>query len=259
MNKERRLITRRESTSAEATATGQKLREFFERIVVISMASRPDRRSRVIRVLARLGLELGKTPGVELFDAICPTEANGFPSAARRGSFLSHSTVAKQALRDKLNNILVIEDDAAFTPAMAQHGGRLVSQLAEIPWHIAFLGYLNITPPPGPPGWLPLEGERLGTHCYGLKREILPELTEYMHLVETREPGHPDGARFGADPTYVMFCAKTKHCITLMARPNLSVQGSIASDLSPKWFDRIPGLRESAALARRAKFAMAGY
>lgn len=247
------------SSFEQGLRVGKKIREYFDRVVVISLAHRVDRRKRICREMAKLGLYVGETPGVEFFDAIRPTEANGFPSAARRGSFLSHSSVARMALRDGLENILIIEDDAVFGPAMMQYGERLCGELESREWDIAFFGYLNVELPAGPVGWVPLQGERLGMHCYGLNGRRLKELTEYMTLVETREAGHPDGARFGADPTYVMFCARTPDCVTLMARPNLSLQGSIASDLSPRWFDKWPGLRQSAAVARRARFAVNQY
>ena len=232
------------------------LSRFFEHIVVISLAHRADRRARVIRELQSLGVDVGRTPGVELFDAIRPTEADGFPSAARRGCFLSHRAVARRALEEGWDRVLVIEDDMVFTPAVHTAGPRLAADLDRRPWHVAFFGYLQAEFPPGGPDWQPVHPKRRGTHCYAINGSILPQLVEYMDLVTVREPGHPDGARFGADATYVMFGQRTPGCVTLMARPNLAVQGSSASDLSPKWFDLTPGIRNVASMARRVREAL---
>ena len=40
---------------------------------------------------------------------------------------------------------------------------------------------------------------------------------------------------------------------TLVARPNLATQASSASDLAPRWFDQVPGLRQIAGYARQMR------
>lgn len=236
------------------------LTRYFDRIVVISLAHRTDRRQRVASELARLGIEVGHTRGVEWFDAIRPSDADGFNSVGRRGCFLSHFTVVKRAHTEGWDRVLILEDDAVFTPAMSAVGEGLVRHLIEErPWHVAFLGYINVAVPAGPPDWLPLDPNRLGMHCYALNRAVLPALVEYMTLVEKRPAGHPDGGRMGVDGTQMMFAQRNPWCRVLMARPNLAIQGSSASDLLPRWFDRTPIVRDAAALARRLRGAVTGY
>jgi len=48
---------------------------------------------------------------VEIFPAIGPDEAGGFPSIGPRGCFSSHVAILKQAKHQGLSNILIVEDD----------------------------------------------------------------------------------------------------------------------------------------------------
>ena len=175
--------------------------DHFDRLCIINLPQRTDRWRHVQRELDRIGVSL--QPGrVERFEAIRPESADGFESVGRRGVFLSHYAIARQALRDGLKSIIVLEDDVAFTPAMLEHGETLARQLHQMPWHIALFGYLEIDAPAqrlrellaGPPGWLPLPGPRIGSHFYALHRDVLPALVEYMAQVEMRPPGHPQAA-----------------------------------------------------------------
>ncbi|MCI5210545.1 MAG: hypothetical protein D3910_17540 [Candidatus Electrothrix sp. ATG2] len=69
---------------------------YFGKIYVINLPERVDRRREVTAALKRIGISFA--PGkVELFPAIRPTEAAGFPSPGVRGCFLSHLSVLKKA------------------------------------------------------------------------------------------------------------------------------------------------------------------
>jgi hypothetical protein len=231
--------------------------DHFDRLCIINLPQRTDRWRHVLRELDRIGVSL--EPGrVERFEAIRPASADGFESVGRRGVFLSHCAIARQALRDGLKSVIVLEDDVAFTPAMLEHGETLARQLHQMPWHIALFGYLEIDAPAqrlrellaGPPGWLPLPGPRIGSHFYALHRDVLPALVEYMAQVEMRPPGHPQGGRMGADATYNMFCELHPQLRAVIARPNLAGQVRSASDLMPNWMDQVPILRELRRAAR---------
>ena len=231
--------------------------EHFDRVYIINLPRRNDRWRHVERELDRVGVAL-KSGKVERFEAVRPETADGFESIGRRGVFLSHFAIARHVLQDGLQSVVVLEDDVAFTPAMLAHGASLVRQLQGRPWHIALLGYLEVDAPVakrqellvGPPAWLPLPGPRIGSHCYALHREVLPALVDYMAAVEKRPSGHPMGGRMGADATYNMFCSLHPQFTALVARPNLAGQMRSASDLMPRWFDQVPGLREMLRAAR---------
>ncbi|HAX77040.1 MAG TPA: LPS biosynthesis glycosyltransferase, partial [Cyanobacteria bacterium UBA11372] len=46
-----------------------------------------------------------------MFPAIRPDDAGDFPSIGARGCFESHLAILKQALADRLSNVLIVEDD----------------------------------------------------------------------------------------------------------------------------------------------------
>ena len=233
------------------------LADHFDRVYIINLPRRKDRWRHARRELARIGVALDSGK-VQRFDAIRPDSADGFESIGRRGVFLSHFAIARQALADGLGNVLVLEDDVAFTPAMTRCGELLARELHQRPWHLAFFGYLELDASAevvgdlvnGPPAWLALPGRRIGTHCYALHAQVLPELVRYMEDVESRPAGHPQGGRMGADATLNMFCAMHPHLIALIARPNLAGQFRSASDLMPNWMDQVPILRELRRAAR---------
>lgn len=241
---------RDDATRADALRT-MSFADHFDRLYIINLPQRKDRWRHVQRELERIGVLL-KPGKVERFEAIRPESADGFESAGRRGVFMSHFAIVQRALRDGLSSVVVLEDDVAFTPAMLEHGNNLAGQLRQIPWHIALLGYLEIDASPealrelvsGPAAWLPLPGPRIGSHFYALHGDVLPALVEYMGQVQKRPPGHPQGARMGADATYNMFCSLHPQFRALIARPNLAGQIRSASDLMPNWMDQVPVLRE---------------
>src|SRR4051812_43311646 len=100
-----------------ARDAGYALHSAFINIQIISRPDRQDRRERMRRQLAHFGLHVGRPPGLEFFDAIQPPSADGFPSAARRGCFLSHVAIARRALAERWERVLILEDDCRFSPA----------------------------------------------------------------------------------------------------------------------------------------------
>ena len=241
------------------------LADHFDRVFVLNLPHRTDRRQRVERELADLGVKI--EPGrVEIVAATRPDSADGFMSPGRRGVFLSHAGLARRALDEGLDRVLVLEDDVSFTPAMREHGEAMLQTLFERTWHVAFLGHLSVEASPekleelyeGPPGWVNLPGPRIGAHAYALHRDVLPALVDYMGKVETRPFGHPEGAKFGADATFNMFGDLHPQFEILASRPNLATQAGSASDLAPRWFDRVPILKQAARTARAMRDRRAG-
>src|SRR5690606_15681426 len=72
--------------------------DWFDRVYVISLASRTDRRKQMAAMLARAGVEICAGV-VEFFDAVRSDAADGFPSPGARGCFLSHLAVLRRAKR----------------------------------------------------------------------------------------------------------------------------------------------------------------
>lgn len=61
----------------------------FERIYIINLPSRPDRRRAVLADLAGASLA-ADDPRLRVFPGIRPADAGNFPSLGARGCYLSH-------------------------------------------------------------------------------------------------------------------------------------------------------------------------
>jgi glycosyl transferase, family 25 len=228
------------------------LLEQFDRIRIISLPHRVDRRRRVLRELKKQGLEVDGQR-IAFYDALCPGDANGFPSRADRGNLLSHAGVVEQALRDQVKNILVLEDDAIFVPIASDCVESLSRGLDQLDWHLLFLGWFGMEQSDGPAAWVPLKAARLGMHCYALHQSAFAEFVAHYTEVDSRPAGHPGGAKVAADPACNHFYLDRPEIKAFYARPVLSVQLSSSSDISPAWFDRIPVVSILADRARGLK------
>ena len=238
------------------------LADSFERIYVINLRRRTDRRRRMERELTRIGTSPSQ-PSVRFFEACEVDDAGTFRSRGERGCLMSHLEVAREALRDRLDSVLIFEDDAMFTPASLDDAGRsLLADLKSRPWHIAFLGHderVLESDSPGPARWKRIDEPRTGMHCYALSGRdpvVLGELVDHIGQVLIRPPGHPDGGAVSTDPAYNLFYMRRPDVVTLAATPVLAVQGSSSSDLSPAWFDRMPPLRYCADQLRSIRLLL---
>jgi hypothetical protein len=58
------------------------------------------------------------------------------------------------------------------------------------------------------------------------------------------------------DGAYSTFRAQNPDVVTLITSPNLGWQRSSPSDITPNWWDRVPGLRQLAGAARTSKIRL---
>ena len=73
-----------------------KFRQYFDRVSIINLPERFDRRKEMVKELERAGL--GLEPGrIEFFPATRVQDAGGFDNPGIRGCFLSHLEVLKEA------------------------------------------------------------------------------------------------------------------------------------------------------------------
>ena len=103
----------------------------FDRLYVINLAARDDRRREMAGELARLGLGFDHTR-VRLFEAIRPGDAGPFRTIGARGAFLSQLGVLTEARRDGLRAILMLEDDCDFVASATERLPGLLDQLDAI-------------------------------------------------------------------------------------------------------------------------------
>lgn len=231
-----------------------KVFDAFERIVVINLRERVDRRREMEAELRRAGIAAGDAR-LQFFAGIRPADAGLFPSIGARGCFDSHLGVISEALRDRLDSVLVLEDDLALHPAACLAQPALVGRLARGDWDFAYPGHtLPLGNAGDPAHWQETRRPLVCAHFYGLHRRVLADLHDYLEDCRRRPPGHPDGGPMHVDGAYSMFRSRQPAVVTLIASPSLGGQRSSRSDITAnRWFDRQPGVRLLAGLARKGK------
>jgi len=222
----------------------------FSRTYAINLPERIDRRKGLLAELRSQNQEL-KTRRMELFPGIRPDSAEGFPNRGVRGCFLSHLGVLRRALDERLDSVLVLEDDVGFSPLLGERLSAIDRELREQPWGFVYLGHrLELASTPEGRCLVPYSGEILTAHCYAVHGSVLPSLVEFLEAIPGRPPGHPEGGPMFPDGALSFFRERHAEFLTLAAAPSLVFQRSSRSDLTPRWFDRIPGLRQTAGLVR---------
>jgi hypothetical protein len=229
---------------------------FFQKIYVINLASRPDRRREMDEQLRRVGMSLA-SDGVEVFDAIRPAEAAGFPTVGSRGCFLSHLGVLKAAAAGGMNRILILEDDLNFADDFLQRMPLVVQGLQRRNWSI-FHGGHRVRAPffPDENGIARVspQDEVEALHFVGLDARVFGSLIAFLEAQLARVPGHPDGGPMHVDGSYNLFRRAHPEFETWLAVPELGYQRASRTDIHPlQWRDRAWGVRNAVGLLRRMK------
>lgn len=231
---------------------------YFQKVYVINLASRADRRQEMEQQLAGLGLALAH-PLVQLFTAIRPEEPGGFPSLGARGCFMSHLEVLRSARARRLERVLIVEDDLNFVPGFSRRIPALVGNLATSDWSLFYGGYLVDELPgyPGPDGLLAIPPDLpvQTSHFLALNGPgTIGACIGHLEAMLRRAPGDPAGGPMHVDGAYNWFRQAHPQLRTLLAVPELGYQRSSRTDVHDlKWFDRMPVAREAVAWLRQWK------
>lgn len=210
----------------------------FDRICIINLPERTDRRRAVTRELQRQGMAVDGGR-VRFFAAIRPAGPAGFPNTGARGCFLSHLEVLRQARADGVQRLLVLEDDAMFTAELGR-AASLGIVLERTDWHLAYPGHAQPAQP-GPLIWRTSREPLVGTHCYAVHHSALEGIVEYLQACLHRPAGHPEGGPMHYDGALSRQRQTLPHLITLLASRSLAGQCSSRSDIyGPSWLDRLP-------------------
>ena len=231
----------------------------FQRIYVINLPSRADRRRAVLAELARAGIA-ANDPRLRIFPGVRPDEAGGFPTVGTRGCYLSHLGIVREAVADGLDNVLILEDDLALAPLAFVPQPGLLAELAQGDWDFAYSGHVEAGGDPnGPPVWETTQAALVCAHFYALNRRVLGPLRDYLEACLERPPGHPEGGPMHVDGAFAMFRRQNPELVTLICKPSLGGQRSSRSDIhANRWYDRLPGFRQAAGLARALLNALRG-
>ncbi|MCX7143318.1 MAG: glycosyltransferase family 25 protein [Proteobacteria bacterium] len=231
-----------------------KLIDQFDRVYIVNLPERSDRRREMDMELGRHGLR-ADGGRIRYWKAVRPEDAGKFPSLGARGCFLSHLAILNDAIESDLNNVLVMEDDLAIDERLARDQPQMCRTLREGRWDFAYLGHVEaFADDAAAPAWK-AEGRPLATtHLYALNRRVMRPLRDHLQACLAREPGHPLGSPMHVDGAYSLFRMQHPDALTLIAAPSLGGQRSSRSDIFPnKWYDRTPGLVQVAGWLRAIK------
>lgn len=229
-----------------------KIIDFFDHIYAINLPERKDRCQMIVHQLTKAGLPL--TPNkIEIFPALRPDDAAGFPSVGARGCFLSHLATLKQAQKQQLRNVLIIEDDLEIFEQFTAHQEMLVEQLRTTDWGFVYFGHREKTKAAENVTLQPYNKPIITTHFYGVNSVIFEPLIAFLEKLQQRPPGHPDGGPMQIDGAYTTFRLQNPDVVTLIASPNLGLQQSSRSDNTTKWFDQLPVIKQLATTVRTTK------
>lgn len=230
-----------------------KLTDLFDRIYIVNLPERDDRRREMDAELAQQGMQVdGKQ--IRYFPAIRPSEAGLFPSLGARGCFLSHLAILNEAIEDDLNNVLIMEDDLTLDQPLQVVPENLATRLQQGRWHFCYWGHVEQVNADASPVWQENNLPMATTHFYGLNRNVLLPLRDHLEACIHRPLGHPLGSPMHVDGAYSLFRTHAPNITTLMAVPSLGGQRSSRSDIFPnKWYDRTLVTRMLAGFARNLK------
>ena len=201
----------------------------FDRIRVINLAERRDRRREMERELAAIGL--AGDPRVAFFPAIRPKDSGRFTSVGAHGVYLGQLAILREAAEAN-QSVLILEDDCAFAPAALDYPTNGA-------WEIFYGGYEAAKPDDL------VSSDIIGAHMMGFTAKAAKAVVAYLDAL-TCEGIHPP-----IDAAYIWFRRAHPDVVTHFATPPLAAQRSSRSDIAPRFFDRLPLIREAAQLARR--------
>lgn len=159
-----------------------KLEEAFERVVVINLPFKADRRQRLDRHLRKL--QIAAPEKVRWERAICgdwtPPPAWWGAGNGAWGCLMSHIRVAQDAVHDRLASYCVLEDDVVFHPRASK---MLECFIKELPndWGQAYLGgqFMHRIPETLSP-WVMRPHNVNRTHAFALSRNTIPKFLQHI-------------------------------------------------------------------------------
>lgn len=236
------------------------LSDMIDKLYVINLKNRRDRRQEILTELARIDLA-EDSPIVKIFDAVKPKTADKFPSIGARGCFLSHLGVLCNARDAGYETILILEDDAALTSVCVRNLSAILSEIRALKWSLAYLGHrIADGQMPGAERaqtqhWRSLRPNTgvQTTHAMLVHQRALVPIIEYLEQMLARPAGHPEGGPMHVDGAYSWFRRAHPDHLTLITPEHYIVQRASRSDIAPaSWKDKLPFL----GLMRRLKNLM---
>lgn len=220
----------------------------FDRIRIVNLKHRKDRRVEMLRELRRVGLR--NDPRVAFVEAFSFPDAGGFRGIGSHGNFHTQLRILEEAANAG-ESVLILEDDCDFT---------LGAEAYALPWDcdVFYGSYQTATPNE-------LEnGDVIGSHFMGFSKPAARAAAVYLRSL--LQPNYAPDPRAAAEPTYradirpsidgayVWFRRAHPEMKTIFATPALGHQRASRSDCAQvRFFDALPVLRQAATYARTMK------
>lgn len=216
--------------------------DLFDRIYIINLPHRTDRRREMWEQLRRVGLKKDDQK-IVFFPAVRPEEKGAFPTLGARGCFLSHLQVLEKIKEEGISSALILEDDCNFSSTIFSSGSILESILKNGDWDIFYGGALNYRSTPMPVAGvveivLPEMG-LMGSHCIAVSRVAAGDIAEYFKRMLSRSAGDSNGGPMHVDGAYSWYRSSHPDCKTLLAVPEIVYQRASATDVheNRRWDD----------------------
>jgi hypothetical protein len=228
--------------------------DYFDRSYIINLSDRKDRRIQAEREFRLIGINIPNEK-VRFYTATRPTDKAGFVTVGTRGNFISHRNVLGLAVRERLGNVLVFEDDVSFRRTESEFEQQLLTRLSREDWDVVFFGYVK-------PFDAALKGPLarwtddnvIGAHFYAVNGKFIGTMLQFMTECELRPRDHPSGGPMTADGAYNHVRYVNPNVKVFLSVPSLAYQRSSRTDVGPpRIFDRIVWLRPILHDARAIK------
>lgn len=208
--------------------------EYFDRVGIINLPSRPDRLASIRNELRLIGFDPDSDQITVPF-APQPDDDHGFKSKGVYGNFLSHLTIIKTARDEGLKRVLILEDDAIFSRRIrtVDYQNALIESAESTGWGMWFIGhYLRSAAAPPNVGVVVTTEPFKWAHCYAVNHSAMDDLIDYLEATIERPEGHPEGGKMYIDGAFSLFRAKYKTHKNLICIPAMSIQKGNQSNLA---------------------------
>ncbi|MGG6242757.1 hypothetical protein ACQ4N7_29470 [Nodosilinea sp. AN01ver1] len=235
---------------------------YFDRIAIVYLPERKRRLKSMRRQVQRLGIE----DHVQWFKGLKFNEAGQFPKASVRGCVMSNYEILRQAAQDKVERLLLFQEDCVLSQRLIRQEHSVLQELANRSWDFAYFGCQpfsddeanskKVSIKATPNHFFSQVNVRQNvreTHFWACQGKAIPKLVEFMEASFERPKNHPD-----CGPTYFdgyMNEIRYRHpdLVTLAAVPNLGWPLSSVSNLNPGRLDSIPAVSPLLHAVRGAK------
>lgn len=233
----------------------------FDARFLINLPERPDRLRSSMAAFSRVGWGGGKS--IQIYPAHKFDKSAGFPNSAIRGAFHSHWGCLQRAIEGEAQNVLIMEDDIAFSSSLGRLSPVIASWLAHNEWDIVYFGHdhtgaipeANSRTSESDLKFQSWSGDIQGLHFYGLNRRIFVRLNCHFKRVSEGAEGDQVYGPMPVDGAINVFRRMNRGVKTFICEPKLGWQRSSRSDITPTKLDKIRLLWPVTGLLRSIKHA----